>query len=73
MSGDARYVVGDYGLLNARLGLSEIRLGAGELRVALWGRNLADEEYYVTHFNAGLPSAYFGDPRSYGIDLSYRY
>jgi len=72
-SGDARYVVGEYGLVNARLSLSEIDLGAGELRAALWGRNLADEEYYVTHFNAGVPSAFFGEPRSYGIDLIYQY
>ena len=72
-SSDARYVVGSYGLLNARLNLSGVEFAAGELRAALWGRNLTDEEYYVAHFNAGVPSAIFGGPRSYGIDLIYQY
>lgn len=72
-SNDSRYVVGSYGLLNARLNLTGIEFAAGELRAALWGRNLTDEEYYVAHFNAGVPSAIFGEPRSYGIDLIYQY
>lgn len=68
-----RYLIDDYGLLNARLTLSEIPVGAGDLRVALWGKNLENETYYLDHFNAGLPAAVFGDPRSYGIDVIYEY
>ena len=68
-----RYVTQSYGLLNARFGISQIELGGGEVRVALWGRNLENKSYYTQFADSGLPSATFGDPRSYGIDLSYRY
>jgi len=64
-----RYVVGDYGLLNARLALTDIP-GLAGVRAALWARNLADKEYYLMQFNIGRPGAIFGEPRTYGIDLS---
>jgi iron complex outermembrane receptor protein len=55
----------DYGLLAARLTLS-----AGDLNVALWVKNLADEEYEVYH-NFG--SVIYGEPRNFGVSLSYSY
>ncbi|MBN7796519.1 TonB-dependent receptor [Parahaliea mediterranea] len=67
------YIVGDYGLLNARLTLSRLPVPSGDLRVALWGKNLEDKTYYIAHFNAGVPTAMFGEPRTYGIDLIYEY
>ncbi|MEH6583776.1 MAG: TonB-dependent receptor [Halioglobus sp.] len=67
------FIVDDYGLLNARLALTEIPISTGDLRVALWGRNLDDEDYYVSHFRAGFPSAIWGEERSYGIDIIYEY
>ena len=60
----------DYSLVGARLTLSEIAVPQGELNVALWGKNLADEEYEIYH-NFG--SVIFGEPRSYGISLNYEY
>lgn len=72
-STDKRYIIDDYGLLNARLALRGVMVGGGELRLALWGRNIQGEEYYLTHFNAGAPSAFYGEPRSYGIDVTYEY
>jgi iron complex outermembrane receptor protein len=72
-SNDPRYITQSYGLLNARLGIGEIAAGPGEVRVALWGRNLEDKSYYTQFANSGLPAATFGDPRSYGIDLTYKY
>jgi len=68
-----RYLIQDYGLLNARLALSEIPVGQGNLRVALWGRNLEDKQYYTDHNTALVPYAIFGDPRSYGLDVVYEY
>lgn len=71
--------VDDYGLLNARLQLSEIPVGVGDLRIALWGRNLEDKQYYAAMFNggladtAGIASAFYGEPRSYGLDFIYQY
>lgn len=68
------YIVDDYGLLNARLSLTEIPMPAGNLKVALWGRNLEDKEYYIAHFDLRLAdAAVFGEPRTYGIDLTYEY
>lgn len=41
--------------------------------VAVWGRNLADEEY-VTHLYtvAGEVIGVFGDPRTYGVSFTWR-
>ena len=46
-----------------------------------WVRNLFDEEYYTRGFSFGLEPPFFarsrytrlGDPRNYGVTLSYRY
>jgi iron complex outermembrane receptor protein len=70
---DPRYVIGDYGLLNARLTLSDIPVGLGNWRLSAFGKNLTDKEYYIAHFNGGLPSAIFGDPRTYGLELTFEY
>ncbi|QYU69849.1 TonB-dependent receptor [Leptolyngbya sp. 15MV] len=67
ISGGA-FIIGDYGLLNARLTLAEIP-GLEQFRVALWGRNLTDKEYYLFQFNVGRPGAIFGEPRTYGLDV----
>ena len=73
----------DRTLVGANLSLSEIELGVGygQLRVQLWGRNLLDQEYYIGNirqgqfddlgFSSGV--ATFGDPRTYGITLEYKY
>jgi iron complex outermembrane receptor protein len=65
------------GLLNARLMANGIRFGdRGTLDIALWGKNLLDEEYELTAID-NLPQAdravIWGDPRAVGIDLIYRY
>ena len=70
---DRRYVIGDYGLLNARLTLSDIPVGFGSWRLSAFGKNLTDKEYYIAHFNGGLPSAIFGDPRTYGLEVTFEY
>jgi iron complex outermembrane receptor protein len=67
------WVIGAYGVWSARLALEEIPVQTGELQVSVWGRNLRDEEYYLAHFNAGIPSAFWGNPRSFGVDLIYAY
>jgi len=63
-----------YSLLNARISLQL----TDNLEFALWGRNLAEEEYFefsvantnaFAIFSAGLPGA----PRTYGADLSYKF
>tara|TARA_R110002049_G_scaffold308150_1_gene511120 strand:- start:19388 stop:21769 length:2382 start_codon:yes stop_codon:yes gene_type:complete len=65
----------EYTLINASLVFSDINFQRGRnsgLTVTVWGRNLTDEEW-ITHqiqSTFSLASAY-GDPRTYGITLSY--
>lgn len=59
--------------VNARVGLENEKWG-----VYLWAKNLTDERYY-TDFNPMLYSGldidigYYGRPRTYGIEASYRF
>lgn len=72
----ARHVIGDHGLLDARLTLDRIPIGFGNLRLALWGRNLTDKNYYVDVMTFGPslpPAAIFGAPRSYGLEMIFQY
>lgn len=65
-----------YTLFNAKVSLSEIPFGRdGSLEVALWGANLTDEEYIVMAFPGGPTTEIqaFGDPRTYGFDLTYKF
>lgn len=58
---------------NARVGLAD---NAGTYAVSMWVNNLADEEYYVFGValqTLGLNSLSTGNPRTYGIDFTYRF
>jgi iron complex outermembrane receptor protein len=68
--GDPRYIIPSYDLLDARLTLAKIPLFDSALKLAVWGRNLTDKQYYITHYNAFVPGAQFGTPRTYGVDLT---
>jgi iron complex outermembrane receptor protein len=59
-----------YELFDARISLSEIPVAAGDLSVSLWGKNLKDAEYQVYH---GAGAVMFGQPRSYGLNVLYKY
>jgi iron complex outermembrane receptor protein len=60
-----------YGLLNARLTLAEIPVGDGKLSVSLWSKNLTDRHYI--YVNSGAGAIAFGEPRSFGANLTYAY
>ena len=66
----------EYSLLNGRLALEAIPLAAGSLGVAAWVKNALDEDY-VSFAIDNLPHAsravLWGEPRSWGLDLTYRY
>jgi iron complex outermembrane receptor protein len=68
---DPRLAQSAYGLLNAKLAYVS---SGGEWELALWGRNLTDEVYYRTlgDFTAGIAGRP-GDPRTYGVQLSYSF
>lgn len=66
-----------YGQFNARLMANGLRVGSGgTLDIALWGKNLLDEEYELTAID-NLPQAdravIWGEPRMIGMDFIYRY
>jgi iron complex outermembrane receptor protein len=64
-----------YALVNARLGWSDI-MGSG-VTAALFGKNLLDRGYFTGGMTLaaalGHNSADVGEPRTYGLELSYRY
>lgn len=60
-----------YTLYNARVELSDLHIGKSELRVALWGRNLTNEEHRIFGVDFGeFQTGTFGDPRAFGIDFT---
>mgnify|MGYP006407043419 FL=1 len=65
------FFLDENGIVNARLAVTEISIGKASLEVAAWGRNLDSEEYKVHSISLGTyRSAYFGEPKSYGIDVT---
>lgn len=61
-------------LVNARLSLEQIEVGDGLMKISIWGRNLTDDDYptFATNFGSLGPIAeQYGEPRTYGIDLTY--
>lgn len=67
---ESRYLnIDAYTLLNARLGFR----GDDGWDLFLWGRNLADEDYFEILSAGGSSSGYYaglpGDPRTYGVTL----
>ncbi len=68
----------DYQLLSGRLTLAELPfVTTGSLRLALWGKNLTDEEYKVFGSDLlsslGTLTASYAPTRSYGLDIVYQY
>jgi iron complex outermembrane receptor protein len=60
-----------YGLLSARIALSEIPLAGGDTtaQIALFGENLTNEKYIVQGIDYGfMATAVFGDRRTFGIE-----
>ncbi|MFO1466735.1 MAG: TonB-dependent receptor [Steroidobacteraceae bacterium] len=61
-----------YGLLGARLSLTSTK---GSWEVALWGRNILGEKY-ITNVTTDDIASWIqipGEPRSYGIEASYKW
>jgi iron complex outermembrane receptor protein len=67
-----------YGVFNARVSLREI--ANTKFSVSLWGQNIADEEYRIN----GIPMGdaigafigginYYGDPATFGLEVSYEF
>jgi iron complex outermembrane receptor protein len=60
-------------LVDARIGYD---VKGGKWSVALWGKNLGNKIYYTGAFDIagiGMGDAYLNVPRTYGVDLRYRF
>ena len=69
---------GAFTLVNGRVTLSQVDVGAGNLEFSAWGKNLLDKEYRtygIGSFGAplGFAGAVYNEPRSFGLDVTYRY
>ena len=61
-------------LFDARLAWSEIPVAGQNVELAIWAKNLTNEEYKANFIDfgpgfGGLTNGYFGDPRTYGVTL----
>lgn len=61
-----------YGLVNAQ---ATLRMANEQIELSLWGKNLADKEYFtgVANFYTafGTANRYYGTPRTFGIGAKY--
>jgi iron complex outermembrane receptor protein len=57
-------------LFNASVGWAS---PGGHYQVELWGRNIADKQYWNTISVGSLPIGIPGSPRTFGIQLNYTY
>ena len=81
ISGNEDIAQDDYSVLNARVGYHDIAVGDGTLAISAWIRNLTDEEYKIGGFEFDLASyglgrastSQWGEPRTYGLDISYSF
>ena len=71
--------IDNYGLLNARVSLSELTLGDGTGEFSLWVRNATDERQPTNYidfgpgFFAGYRLAYYQEPRTFGAAFSFNW
>ncbi|RVT93115.1 TonB-dependent receptor [Sphingomonas crocodyli] len=72
-TGDRALVFKSFELLDARISLTDIPLGVGRWTLAAFGKNLLNEDYYVHHFRVVQPAAIYGEPRTYGLQLTFEY
>ena len=77
LAGDTR--ISSYALSNAHILISDIQIGGdADLQITLWGNNLNDEEYRANMIDFGpgfasLTPAYYGLPRTYGLDITVNF
>ncbi len=66
----------DFDVINSRIGLYDIPAFDGTLSVAAWVKNLEDTDYVINAIH-NTPHAsravLWGEPRTYGVELIYRY
>ena len=64
------------GLLDARLTLSDISLGGGSASLSLWGKNITNKKYRMVGIDfgqLGFAGNIYGEPMTYGADLTFKF
>lgn len=66
------------GFLNTRLSLREIPLGRASAEIALFAKNVTNEQHIVNNIDFGpgfghLTPVYYSEPRTYGMELRARF
>ena len=67
---------GGVGLLSARLSIADIAVGGAKASIALWGKNLTKEDYLLSGIDfgsLGFAGVMYGDPRSFGVELGFKF
>jgi iron complex outermembrane receptor protein len=76
MEQDPSYIK-SYTLIDARLAWESMAVGPGTLELAVWGSNLTDRDSALFALNLasslGIGVTRFHTPRTYGLDVSYRF
>lgn len=68
-----------YFVANGRIGIEEIAIGPGEFKASLWVKNIFNEAHRTALYSllgTGTTNSlysWFNTPRTYGIDLNYRF
>jgi outer membrane receptor protein involved in Fe transport len=71
LEGDPRFVIKDYALVNASLGVHSLD---DRWELSLWGRNLTNEYYWTAvSSNANVVVRFPGQPRTYGASLTLKF
>ena len=73
---DADIAAPGYGLLDGRIMLANVPLGAGEATFSLWGKNLTNKVYRASGIDfgsLGFAVNIYGEPRSYGLDVKFKF
>ena len=64
-------VVNDFGLLNARISLSQVEMLGGNWQFAVWGRNITDED--SSNYKIGATANTFLEPNAWGGEIIVEY
>ncbi|OCC24486.1 TonB-dependent receptor [Croceicoccus estronivorus] len=67
---------GAVGRFDARVALSQIDMGPTRATVALWGKNITNEDYLYSGIDfgsLGFAGIVFAEPRTYGVDVKLEF
>ena len=65
-----------YGLLDGRITLADVAVGGGEATFTLWSKNLTNKVYRASGIDFtsfGYAINIYGEPRSYGFDVKFKF